>query len=88
MKKPMPDISVGYIIDNYSPYQKNSNVISTFKIHGIQYCIREIEKFKWGQPIFPEKNIEDDFNNYYVYDTVEEALSYVNYLKKLEGSRF
>ena len=79
--------SVGYIIDLYSPYQKNTNVISIFKVHGISYCIREITTFEWGQPVFPEKNIEDEFNNYYIYKTIEEAQQYISNLKRIEGIR-
>ena len=80
--------SIGFIIDLYSPYQKNQNVAEVFKIHGIPYCIREIEKFEWGQPQFPEKNIEDEFNYYHVYATKDEALKYIHELKRIEGSRF
>lgn len=87
MKNASREPSIGFIIDNYSPYQRNNNVISTFKIHGIPYCIREINEFDWGQPIFPEKSIDDDFNNYHIYETIEEAQNYVRYLKHLEGSR-
>lgn len=87
MKSASREPLTGFIIDNYSPYQRNNNVISVFKIHGVPYCIREINEFDWGQPVFPEKNIDDDFNNYCVYDTIEEAQGYVRYLKRLEGSR-
>lgn len=83
----MREPSIGFIIDHYSPYQKNKNVISIFKIHGISYCIRQINEFDWGQPLFPEKNIDDDFDSYCVYDTIEEAEGYVRYLKQLDGSR-
>lgn len=84
----MKDTSIGYIIDNYSPYQKNSDVVAVFKIYGITYCIREVKQFEWGQPVFPEKDLEDDYTNYHVYDTLEKAEAYVNYLKRLDGSRF
>ncbi len=84
----MQEHSVGFIIDSCSPYSKNLNVVTTFKIHGKIYCIRRIDKFEWGQPIFHAKSIEDEFSNYCVYDTVEEALGYIKYLKKLEGSTF
>ena len=87
MKSVSREPSTGFIIDNYSTYQRNNNVISVFKIHGVPYCIREINEFDWGQPVFPEKNIEDDFNYYHIYDTIEEAQEYIRYLKYLEGSR-
>jgi len=87
-KNALREPSIGFIIDLYSPYQKNNNVIQVFKIHGISYCIREINHFEWGQPQFPEKNIDDDFNCYHVYATKEEALQYIHDLKRIEGSRF
>lgn len=86
MKKPSQDISTGYIIDLYSPYEKNTDVVSTFKFHGLEYCIREITQFEWGKPIF-DRSIDNDFDDYCVYDTVEEAEGYIRYLKQLDGSR-
>lgn len=86
MKKPSQDISRGYIIDLYNQFARNENVVSTFKIHGQNYCIREITQFEWGHPVF-DRNIDDDFDNYCVYNTIEEAQGYIKYLKRLEGSR-
>lgn len=86
MKRPSQDVSIGYIIDLYNKFSRNDNVVSTFKIHGQEYCIREITTFEWGKPIF-DKNIDDDFDSYCVYDTIEEAKGYVRYLKQLDGSR-
>ena len=84
----MHESSTGFIIDLYNRFAKNSDVVYTFKIHGQNYCIREIEQFEWGQPIF-DRNIDDDgFDNFRVYDTIDEALGYVKHLKQLEGSRF
>lgn len=85
MKSPTLDGSIGYIIDCYSPYNKNENVVKTFRMRGQTLCIRTITKFKWGQPLFPEKDIEDDYTYYKVYDTLEEAEQYVRELKQLEG---
>ena len=87
MKNVSRESSKGYIIDNYSPYYKNENVVSTFKIHGISYCVREIDTFDWGQPVFPEKDINDNYGWYHVYNSLNEAMEYVKYLKRLEGSR-
>lgn len=87
MKKPMPEQSLGFIIDNFSPFQKNKNVVYTFRLYGRPYCIRSINEFEWGQPDFPEKDIEDNYTTYLIYNTYEEARNYVDNMKKLEGSK-
>ena len=86
-RKAMRESSTGFIIDLYNKYAKNKDVVYTFKIHGQDYCIREVKKFEWGQPIF-DRNIDDTFDDFRVYNTIEEAKIYINYLKRLEGSRF
>lgn len=86
MRKPSQDISIGYIIDLYNKFARNENVVSIFKIHGQEYCIRAITEFEWGKPVF-DKSIDDDFDSYCVYDTIEEAKGYIRYLKQLDGSR-
>lgn len=78
-------ISYGYIIDVYSPYHKNYNVISTFTIYGKKYCIRKIDEFEWGQPTFPEKDLEDNYTQFHVYNTLEKAKKFVRQLKEIEG---
>lgn len=86
MKNVSHESSKGYIIDLYNRFAKNENVVYIFKLHGQEYCVREITQFEWGKPIF-DKNIDDDFDDFCVYDTLEEALGYIRYLKKLDGSR-
>lgn len=82
----MQDTCTGYIIDLYNKFARNDDVIFTFFLHGQQYCIREITKFNWGQPVF-DKSIEDEFDNYWIYNTIEDAHDYIRYLKKLDGGR-
>lgn len=81
----MPESSQGFIIDLYNKHAINNNVVSVFKIHGINFCIRKIQEFEWGQPIFPEKDIEDNYTQYHVYQTLEEAQQYIRFLKQTEG---
>lgn len=80
----MPDISVGYIVDSYNEFARNEDVVRVFKIHGIPFCIRAVTKFKWGQPIFKDKPIDDDYTIYCVYDTLEEAENFVAQIKTME----
>lgn len=84
MKNASPEHSKGYIIDLYNEFAKNDNVISVIKLHGQNYCIREITEFEWGKPIF-DRSIDDDFDDFCVYDTPEEAQGFIRYLKKMEG---
>ena len=76
-----------FIIDVYSKFQNNSNVRMIFSLYGKQYCIREIDALEWGQPIFKEKDLEDDYSFFQLYTTFEEAQQYVHNLKKIEGTR-
>ena len=86
MKKVMHESSTGYIIDLYNRFAKNENVVSTFKFHGQDYCIREISQFEWGKPIF-DRAIDYSFNDFCVYDTIEEAQGYIRDLKQIDGSK-
>ena len=80
----MRESSIGYIIDIYSPFGHNDNVVYIFKLHNADFCIRKIKEFQWGQPILQNNLIEEEqFNNYYVYNTLEEALTYIRRLKGL-----
>lgn len=85
MKKPLQDTSPAYIIDLYQKFSSNKNVLYVFKLHGQEYCIRQIDKFDWGQPVFPEKPIDDDFTYYHIYNSLDEARAYIRYLKDLEA---
>lgn len=77
-----------FIIDVYSKFQNNNNVRKIFSLYSKQYCIREINNLEWGQPVFQEKDIEDDYSFFQLYNTFEEAEQYVRELKKIEGVRF
>lgn len=82
----MQDTYEGFIIDVYSPYEKNDNdIIFTFKFHGLDMCIRKVTEFKWGKPVFHNKSIENssDFIFYRIYDNVDEAYDYIEELRKL-----
>lgn len=71
----------GFIIDKYSPFHRNENVVRKFKLHGMDYCIRAIDNFEWGQPIFPEQSVEDSFELYQVYENADAAWQYIKSLK-------
>ena len=70
-----------YIIDVYSPYDKNKDVKHIFEYNDRLWCVREINQFEWGQPQFAELPIDDEFICYHIYDSLEDALQYCHELK-------
>lgn len=70
-----------YIIDTYTPYAKNSNVKYVFEYNNLMWCIREVDKFEWGKPQFDEQPLENDFIDFHIYNTFEEALRFCRELK-------
>ena len=77
--------SDSFVIDVWTPYHKNENVCKVFTLYGKKYCIRKIDSWEWGQPIFDEKDIEDDYTSYRIYSTLEEVEAYIRELKQAEG---
>ena len=73
-----------FIIDTYNKYAKNTNVRYTFKINEHWYCIREVP-LEWGKPKFPEYPLEDNFVQYKLNNTYEEAQEFVRQLKRANG---
>lgn len=76
-----------FIVDVYSKFTQDK-IISTFKLNGHWYCIKEVELY-YGKPILSslEEN-EDEFIHFHLYNTEEEAREYIRKLKQLEGMKF
>ena len=70
-----------YIIDVYSPYDKNKDVKYVFEYNGNLWCVREVDKFEWGRPQFDELPMDDEFINYHIYDNLDDAIKYCRELK-------
>ena len=79
-KKDMP--STVFIIDIYNKYHKNDNVRYTFPVNGTWYCIREVP-LEWGLPEFPEKDWNDDYTQFQLYSTYEDALTFARAIQKI-----
>lgn len=78
----MQESCVGYIIDVCSSLPHGYNIVKTIKIHDINFCIRRIDHFKWGQPVIDWLALdEESFPNYRVYTTMEEAEKYIRRVK-------
>lgn len=80
-----------YIIDKYSSYQKNDNVVEVFSLvicgHLAPYCIRKIpvKNYDWGRPIledWEQQDYEQDYSDQYAYNTYEEAKKFVTLLRR------
>ena len=76
-----------FILDTYNKYQSNKDVKHIFTLFGKWYCIREVSLI-WGIPNFPEKDFEDDYSTFQLYNTFEEALTAVKNMRKAEVMRF
>ena len=76
-----------FILDIYNKYQSNKDVRHIFTLFGKWYCIRETN-LVWGMPEFPEKDFEDDYSTFQLYNTFDEALAAVKSMKKAEAMKF
>lgn len=76
-----------YIVDLYNKFS-NDEIISKFKLNGRWWAIKKV-KLDWGHPILTsiEEN-EDPYLHFHLYNTLEEAKSFIHKLKQLEGTRF
>lgn len=70
-----------YIVDTYSPYERNKDVKYTFEYNGALWCIREISEFEWGKPQFAERPLDDEYIEYHIYDSYAAALAFCHELK-------
>lgn len=70
-----------YILDTYSPYEKNNDVRYKFEFNNRLWCIREVSRFEWGKPQFDELPLDDTFIEYKIYDNLDEAIKYCREIK-------
>lgn len=73
-----------YIIDLYDKFTPDK-VISTFKINGRWWAIKEVPLL-WGIPQ-RAKIEDDDYISFRLYNTIDEAREYIRQIKHLEGIR-
>lgn len=76
---------MAYIIDTYNKYDEfdRMHARKVFQLNDNWYAIKEVE-LEWGKPKFPfyathDKNEQD----YFIYDTYEQALGFVLQMKSL-----
>lgn len=76
---------MAYIIDTYNKFSKwdKQHSVYVFEINKNWYAIKEVQLI-WGQPQLPI-DIEDHCNpnSYFIYDTKEQAMTFVRQMKSL-----
>lgn len=72
-----------YIVDVYSPYQHNDDVIYRFIYHNQWWCVRKT-LLEWGTPV-RESFIDEGTPIFKLYNTEKEAMAFVHELRKGEG---
>ena len=70
-----------YIIDTYSPYDRNDDVKYVFEQNDRLWCVRAITEFEWGQPQFDELPFDDQYIQFNVYHNLADAIAYARTLK-------
>ena len=73
-----------YIIDVYSPYARNDNVLYKFHYHDLPWAIRHTA-LEWGKPSNETAlDLDDNYSTFHYFNTYEEALDFVKRLKQNE----
>ena len=80
----MNDSQYVYIVDAYSRFHRNKDVVFRFIYHDQWWAIRRVP-LEWGVPQFEEKDMDDDYTKFHLYNTYEEAMEFVRKLRKGEN---
>ena len=76
---------MAYIIDSYNKYDPWDRLHQRkiFEVNEQWYAIYEVE-LEWGLPVLPLRTMYDqDAKQYFVYDTKEDAMRFVQLMKGL-----
>ena len=78
---------MAYIIGAFNKFDSwdRTHSIYTFKINDNWYAIKEIE-MEWGLPKLQQhvdKDMAREAASYYIYDSYEQAMEFVNMMKSL-----
>lgn len=77
-------MKTAFVVDVYNPCINPETIRKVVRINNTKFCIREVE-LEWGKPKL--NYFDDEYLNFYIYETYEEAEAYVLSVKRLEGSR-
>lgn len=79
-----------YVIDIYNPNntKKNEDAVQIFKLNQSYFAIFSTS-LSWGKPVFKNQTVEDEdeYDDFYIYETLDEAKAFVRKLKELEGAK-
>ena len=76
---------MAFIIDSYNRFDKwdFEHAVHIFEVNGGWYAIYRVQ-LEWGLPILPLRLEKQQYpENYFIYDTLEEAKRYVRTIKSL-----
>ena len=75
-----------YVIDIYEKYMRQGNEKSIHWVHGIPYCIREVE-MEWGLPVLEDNRIDEELRpqTYSVFEEYDAAVRYIKQMQRLNG---
>lgn len=74
-----------FVLDVYNKYDDNSGVRRVFMINNHWYCVRACP-MEWGKIMTP--HIDDEYLNYHVFDTFEEASEAASKIKRAAEGKF
>lgn len=79
-----------FIVDTFDPLNKvaNQDCVMTFQINGHDFCIRRTI-LDWGRPVLHGRPVDEDeeFLNFKIYNTLDEAKAFVRRLKQAEAMK-
>ena len=79
---------MAFIIGTYNRFEQfdREHARYKFELNGQWYAVKEVE-LEWGVPKIPLHidQSEDSNRQYYVYDTYEDAMKFVMYVKSMNA---
>ena len=85
----MNDEQKVYVIDIYNPNnaKRNEDAVQIFRLNQSYFAIFSVP-LQWGKPAFKNQTIdESEYDDFYIYETLDEAKAFVRKLKELEGAK-
>lgn len=73
-----------YIVDTFDPYMDLEQAKYRFKINDTDFCVKEVE-IEGGKPKIYQRIDDTEERKFRIYDTFEDAMSYVRLVQLLNG---
>ena len=78
---------MAFIIGTYNKYDSwdRQHARYKFMINEQWYAIKEVE-LEWGKPVLPMRvDIDERYDDYFIYDTYENAMEFVRRIKMMNA---